>query len=151
MKKIKKKKAKKRQISAYHCDVPDCNRKIFMGWEVLGHSHQICEYHWRRHCNDNDDFDLHDALNIPKLKLGVDVDRFGFPLTEDDRAMSEQIKKQHKTEKDSKNSESIKRLKQWKDSHPERTRKRKTKTKPRPTVTDVQDELDDIANSILGA
>jgi hypothetical protein len=58
---------KKRDEAMYGtCDVPGCTNKTYMGWrpvtERLGR--QICEYHWLRHKDPNDDFNLFDAFSF---------------------------------------------------------------------------------------
>ena len=42
------------------CDVKECNRATYMGWRPLTErlGRQICEYHWQRHKDEKDSFDL---------------------------------------------------------------------------------------------
>lgn len=50
------------------CDVKGCNERTFMGWCPLTESRgrQICEKHFRRHDNKNDNFDLYDEFNFKR-------------------------------------------------------------------------------------
>ena len=48
------------------CDVSGCTREIYMGWRPLTErqGRQICEYHWRKHRDPEDSFDLFDAFGF---------------------------------------------------------------------------------------
>ncbi|HUW21024.1 MAG TPA: hypothetical protein VMW16_17125 [Sedimentisphaerales bacterium] len=48
------------------CDVKGCNRATYMGWRPLTErlGRQICEYHWRRHLDKQDSFDLFDEFGF---------------------------------------------------------------------------------------
>jgi len=54
------------------CDVSGCQRETYMGWRPLTESRgrQICEYHWRRHCDEKDSFDLFDEFKF-RRPLGI--------------------------------------------------------------------------------
>ena len=73
----------------YACDVPHdgvrCMGPVHLGWGVIGHLFRVCKPDWLRHCDDNDNFDLHDAFNLPRLDSGHQaLDRFGFEMARDD-------------------------------------------------------------------
>lgn len=53
------------------CDITNCQRKTYMGWRPLTTplGRQICEYHWKRHCDKNNNFNLFDAFGFPKLPV----------------------------------------------------------------------------------
>jgi hypothetical protein len=48
------------------CDVQGCNRATYIGWRPLTErrGRQICEFHWRRHQDENDSFDLFDEFKF---------------------------------------------------------------------------------------
>jgi hypothetical protein len=48
------------------CDVPGCTNETYMGWQPLTESRgkQICEQHWTRHKDPNDDFDVFDVFGF---------------------------------------------------------------------------------------
>ena len=48
------------------CDVQGCTQPTFMGWRLLTErrGRQICEYHWRRHQDKQDSFDLFDEFKF---------------------------------------------------------------------------------------
>jgi len=48
------------------CDVSGCQRETYLGWRPLTESlgRQICEYHWRRHLDEKDSFDLFEAFGF---------------------------------------------------------------------------------------
>jgi len=48
------------------CDVSGCQRETYMGWRPLTESRgrQICEYHWNRHKDETDGFDLFDEFKF---------------------------------------------------------------------------------------
>jgi hypothetical protein len=48
------------------CDVKGCDRETYLGWRPLTESlgRQICEYHWHRHNDKQDSFDLFDAFGF---------------------------------------------------------------------------------------
>jgi len=50
------------------CDVKGCSNQTFMGWSPRTENKgwQICEYHWCRHKNKQDCFDLYDVFNLRK-------------------------------------------------------------------------------------
>jgi hypothetical protein len=49
-----------------YCDVKGCTEPTFMGWRPLTErlGRQICEYHWLRHKDPEDSFDLFDAFGF---------------------------------------------------------------------------------------
>ncbi len=51
------------------CDVKECRRKTYMGWRSLAVSigRQVCEYHWKKHSDANDEFDLHEVFDFPRF------------------------------------------------------------------------------------
>ncbi len=48
------------------CDVPGCRKETFMGWQPLTErlGRQICERHWLKQKDSNDDFDLFEAFGF---------------------------------------------------------------------------------------
>lgn len=43
------------------CDVKRCRRSIYLGYEAfinVRRSVNVCEFHWKKHCDDDDKFDL---------------------------------------------------------------------------------------------
>ena len=48
------------------CDVKECQGLPLLGWRPLTESlgRQICEYHWRRHLDKQDSFDLFDEFKF---------------------------------------------------------------------------------------
>ena len=48
------------------CDVKECTNPVFMGWRPLTErrGRQICEYHWNRHQDKQDSFDLFEAFGF---------------------------------------------------------------------------------------
>ncbi|MFH1718251.1 MAG: hypothetical protein ABIF19_12935 [Planctomycetota bacterium] len=48
------------------CDVAGCAGETYMGWRPLTEPRgkQVCEYHWLRHKDPNDDFDLFEAFGF---------------------------------------------------------------------------------------
>jgi hypothetical protein len=48
------------------CDVSGCRREIYMGWRPLTErlGRKVCEYHWRRHEDETDNFDLFEAFGF---------------------------------------------------------------------------------------
>jgi hypothetical protein len=48
------------------CAVPGCTNETYMGWRPLTErlGRQICEYHWNRHKDPADPFDLFDAFGL---------------------------------------------------------------------------------------
>ena len=48
------------------CDVNGCTQPTFMGWRPLTEprGRQICEYHWRRHLDPEDSFDLFEVFGF---------------------------------------------------------------------------------------
>jgi len=146
IKKKVKKKAKKRKIPEMPCDVPHCGRPMDMGWKVLGKYYRLCFYHFKRHSNENDKFDLFNALGIEKLRVGVNVDRFGIPLPKDYDEMMERAERNKKLEKRAKRDKSISRLKNWKKNGGV-----STKPKPRPKPRSVvENEMNSAVDDILG-
>ena len=61
------------------CDVTGCSGQTYMGWRPLTEpiGRQVCEYHWRRHKDAQDSFDLFEA--------------FGFRMPE--RALKSKLRK----------------------------------------------------------
>lgn len=148
--KTKKKKVKRvvkvREVPGMPCDVPGCPRPMNMGWKVLGHSKKICFYHFRRHINKNDTFDLFDVFKIQHLRIGIGVDRFGIPLPRDHKEMEERAKRNDALERKRRRDKSLSRLKEWKANGGV-----STKPKPRPTPRPVlKEEIDSAIDDILG-
>jgi len=54
------------------CDVSGCQRETYMGWRPLTErrGRQICEYHWNRHKDEKDSFDLFDEFKF-RRPLGI--------------------------------------------------------------------------------
>jgi len=50
------------------CDVTGCSEQTFMGWRPLTEriGRKVCEYHWRRHKDENDSFDLFEAFGFER-------------------------------------------------------------------------------------
>jgi len=50
------------------CDVKGCTNPVFMGWRPLTErlGRKVCEYHWRRHKDEQDSFDLFEAFGLPR-------------------------------------------------------------------------------------
>lgn len=50
------------------CDVRDCQRKTFMGWQPVSapKGRQVCKYHWDEHRNKNSEFSLYDAFGFDR-------------------------------------------------------------------------------------
>ncbi|MHC4680588.1 MAG: hypothetical protein ACYTEK_18030 [Planctomycetota bacterium] len=48
------------------CDVSACHRETYMGWRPLTErlGRKICEYHWHRHEDPEDGFDLFEAFGF---------------------------------------------------------------------------------------
>jgi hypothetical protein len=48
------------------CDVEGCCRSTYMGWRPLTEriGRQICEFHWLRHRDEKDSFDLYDEFRF---------------------------------------------------------------------------------------
>jgi len=48
------------------CDVSGCQRETYLGWRPLTErrGRKICEYHWHRHQDKQDSFDLFDAFGF---------------------------------------------------------------------------------------
>jgi len=63
------------------CDVKGCSRLTFIGWCPLTErrGRQICEYHWLRHKDETDSFNLYEAFNfrrpvhIPKRQIKTET------------------------------------------------------------------------------
>ena len=138
----KKKKKKKRKAPEMPCDVPDCNREFDMGWVVPGKNYRVCNYHFKRHSNIDDDFSLFDVFKIKQLRVGVNCDRFGIPLPKDYDEMMERARKNEELDKKAKKEKSLSRLRDWRKNGGVSTR-----PKPRPTT---KDEMDDAVGDILG-
>jgi hypothetical protein len=74
------------------CDVKKCSEPTFMGWRPLTEprGRQICEYHWLRHWDEKDGFDLYDEFKfrrparirkpVVKSLVQKDVPRFRHRL-----------------------------------------------------------------------
>ena len=119
------------------CDIPNCGRTFSVGWQCYGQSKHVCEYHWNRHCNDNDTFDLFKAFNIPKFRY----DKFGFVKARDEEEMKKIIEKNEQQEKES----SLDRLKNFKES--KANNEIPVKKKVRPVMATA---LDNVVDDILG-
>ena len=54
------------------CDVKGCNKATYMCWRPLTEriSRQICEYHWLKHKDETDSFDLFDEFKFRRA-LGI--------------------------------------------------------------------------------
>jgi len=50
------------------CDLKGCRGLPLLGWRPLTEQigRQICEYHWRRHRDEKDSFDLFEAFNFKR-------------------------------------------------------------------------------------
>jgi len=64
------------------CDVNGCSGATYLGWRPLTErrGRQICEYHWRRHLDEKDGFDLFEAFNFQRparMLLGLVYDLAG--------------------------------------------------------------------------
>ena len=48
------------------CDMNGCDRETYLGWRPLTErrGRQICEYHWRRHLDEKDSFDLFEEFKF---------------------------------------------------------------------------------------
>ena len=65
------------------CDVNGCTRETYMGWRPLTErqGRQICEYHWRRHRDPEDSFDLFEAFGFERtVGLPRQVAKIEIPL-----------------------------------------------------------------------
>ena len=144
MKKVKK----KRKKAEMPCDVPDCGREMGMGWGVQGKRFRICMYHFKRHCNESDEFSLFDALGLEKKMIGVDVDRFGIPIPPDAEEIKKELEKLEKKTATQKKTASLNRLQKWKETNKS---ERRRKPPPRPEVQErMNKEFDSTFNYILG-
>lgn len=144
--KKKKRKAKKRSPSSFPCDVPDCDRHAKMGWEAGGKKKRICRYHFARHCNSDDPFNLFLVFKIKQFKL----DKLGFVEARDQKEVVGRVKQQQVEERKRKKGKSLARLKEWKEENGNRPRpKRRPIPKPRPNKAVVEGEMDDIVGDIL--
>jgi len=50
------------------CDVARCKRKVLLTYAAFDKGSKVkdvavCEYHWKRHCDDDDSFDLRKVFN----------------------------------------------------------------------------------------
>lgn len=150
-----KKKHKKHEATDC-CDVPDCGKEVLLGWGCAGVMKKICQYHFKRHCNENDSFSLFDIFDIERMKLSVEsggFSEFGRPLPHDYNEMRELAEKHRILEGGAKKEDSMERLKKWKAENGDHKRKKKRKRKPPPARPDKkvgQAELDDIVSEILG-
>jgi len=144
--KRKKKKAKKHPPSSFPCDVPGCDRQVRMGWEAGGKKKRICRYHFNRHCNEDDSFDLFTTFDVKKYEL----DNLGFVKAGDHDEIVDRTKRQQKEERERKKEESLARLREWKEGNGDRPKlKRRPTPKPRPDRAAIQGEMDDIVGDIL--
>jgi hypothetical protein len=54
------------------CDVGKCKRPSALGYSAFGPGRNkdvhICEYHWEKHCDDHDKFDLREYFYPSKEK-----------------------------------------------------------------------------------
>jgi len=50
------------------CDVKGCSRATYISWRPLTErrGRQICEYHWNRHKDKKDGFDLYEAFGFKR-------------------------------------------------------------------------------------
>jgi len=74
------------------CDVKGCRSLPLLGWRPLTErlGRQICEYHWRRHKDEKDSFDLFDEFKFRRsagnTQIGSPEGRFpvkaqyGYPM-----------------------------------------------------------------------
>ena len=148
MKKTKKKKHRKNtKVDPDNCcDVPSCIREVLLGWGSYGVKKKICKYHFKRHCNENDEFNLFDTFGVKHMRLGIDVDRFGIPLPPDTKEIADQIKKSNDLERNSKKEKSIARLAEWKSNGGEP----KKKPKPRPEhIVKEQSDMDALIMELM--
>ena len=78
------------------CDVSGCQRETYMGWRPLTESRgrQICEYHWRRHLDETDNFDLFDAFGFRRPAYISSRRPFQTESRRSDSDRALQIKKQ---------------------------------------------------------
>ena len=55
-----------------YCDVARCNRLSSLQYEDFGPRRQkvvsLCEYHWEKHCDDEDKFDVREYFYPSKKK-----------------------------------------------------------------------------------
>ena len=151
---MKKKKVKRCKKTDDCCDVMHCGRDVHVAWNCQGTRRKICKYHFKRHCNENDEFSLFPIFGIPQMRLNVESGKFsmlGKPLPHDYDEMRELSEKCRIIEGGAKKEDSIERLKKWKAENGNTKRKRKRKPPPpRPTERDRQTEFDDIVGNILG-
>ena len=55
-----------------HCDIKNCKDEILLGWcprNRMDKALNICERHWKRHCNDDDSFSLWKIVGMKKPEL----------------------------------------------------------------------------------
>ncbi len=54
------------------CDVKRCNRPSILGYSAFGPKRNkdvsICEYHWEKHCDDDDKFDIKTYFYPPRVE-----------------------------------------------------------------------------------
>ena len=50
------------------CDVPHCQRPTAYIWAVRKTPLEVCEHHWEKHCNEKDQFKLHDVIEGKPLR-----------------------------------------------------------------------------------
>jgi len=132
------------------CDVPNCSRPMDMGWKPnQGKNYRICFYHERRHFNEDDVFDLFDVFGIKQLVLGVDVDRFGFPLPRDYYQCLDEAEQREKERKKARTEETRAKLEEWKAENKDRPRYKKPPLRPE-EISKRSKMLDDLVGDILG-
>jgi len=76
------------------CDVKGCNKATYMGWRPLTErrGRQICEYHWCRHKDEKDSFDLYDEFGIKKKIAALKI-KPENPSTAESKTNKQPIKK----------------------------------------------------------
>lgn len=148
--KKKKKKAKRKARAKIDgrrcCEVPKCDRQSVMGWRPLNieKPRHICRYHWRRHCNGDDEFSLLTVFNIKAFKL----DRFGGHVAKDKDEMMAKANGRQAARRRAKKDKSLERLQQWKKTNGKELPRRKRKKPPERPSAAI--ELDSVIDDILG-
>ena len=156
--KLKKPKSKPVKLTT-PCTVKRCKNIMVCNWSVKvdgeNSVHSVCDKHLHKHHDKNDKFNFYDEFNIPYPSESGGLDRFGFPVAPDEMEIRARLKAATKEN----NSNSIERLREWKEKNKDKKYLKKFKpgkiVKPRSTVSTIktkkitQTDMDDILSSIL--
>lgn len=154
---------RKKQVCKRTCEVKRCKDKIIGIWGDYPGTEKIncfgiCGKHFSKHHDKKDKFFLYKEFGISKQGTVGSVDRFGFPLARDHDEFKDYLVTQEKKD----NSESIKKLQNWKEKNKDKKKKKKYKPKqikakrPRQTLANIKtkevsnNEMDNVLAGILG-